>query len=699
MESLSAQSKKRVVISQSLTSASIFVWGLFFLLFPLLFLTQLTDVFVLPKELLLGLVTVVTLVFWAIRLFLTEKMSFRRTSFDVPVFLFGLAVLLSAIFAVDKFDALIAVAPILFAVIAFFVLTNVVRKENSVIFLTGALVVSAIVVAVWTAFAYFKVYPLGLTFTHATNFTPLGSSLEQAIYLLAVGAFTLYFAFPLFRGKSDARTVSFAVATVLIAAGFVITVMQMIQTPPVLLPLETGFQTAFAAISQDTGRVAQGFFFGSGYGTYATVFTRFKQPSFNAHQAIWTVPFANSSSYVLELLATSGLVGIVSLFFLFFRIAVNPSKKMNNPFFISLIVLALASFLIPFSFIEVALFFLIAALYVSTDALAHPHKYFDTEVRLVAFKKGLLSFTQSNATYESSRVMAIASGVVLVIIAGIFTYFGSIYTVANVYFQNSLVAAAQNNGTTTYRDEVQAISIFPYASDYYRIFSQTNIALANALGQNLAKNGKPTQDQQNTLYTLIQQAITTGKTATQIAPLSATNWQNLSSIYRSLIGFGQNADSFAILSAQQAVTLDPSNPQEYVALGGIYYQLGQYDNAIRQFQLAVNLNPSYANAYYNLGHAYEQKQDYQNALSAYQAVKSLVTTTTDQSQINNDIANVQNKLKNNQQSAQNTQTQAANSQLQVDNQAKTALPTQPTEVPLQGPTGKPTQTVTPTPKQ
>jgi tetratricopeptide (TPR) repeat protein len=102
------------------------------------------------------------------------------------------------------------------------------------------------------------------------------------------------------------------------------------------------------------------------------------------------------------------------------------------------------------------------------------------------------------------------------------------------------------------------------------------------------------------------------------------NWQNLSSIYRTLIGFGQNADSFAILANQQAIALDPNNPQEYINLGGVYYQLGQWDNAIRQFQIAIALKPDYANAYYNLGHALQEKGDLNNALVQYQTVKRLV---------------------------------------------------------------------------
>src|SRR4029079_18949613 len=127
-------------------------------------------------------------------------------------------------------------------------------------------------------------------------------------------------------------------------------------------------------------------------------------------------------------------------------------------------------------------------------------------------------------------------------------------------------------------------------------------------------------------YTLVQQSINGARQATTVSPNNSINWQNLSTIYRSLIGFGQNAESFAILAARQAVNLDSTNPQEYINLGGIYCQLGSWDNAIAAFQQAVNLKPDFPNAYYNLAHAQIQKGDLQNALTNLNAVKNLVAS-------------------------------------------------------------------------
>ncbi len=59
-------------------------------------------------------------------------------------------------------------------------------------------------------------------------------------------------------------------------------------------------------------------------------------------------------------------------------------------------------------------------------------------------------------------------------------------------------------------------------------------------------------------------------------------------------------------------------------LGGFYFSLGKYDQAIRFFQDAANLKPEYANAYYNLAAAYKEQKKYQEAYSALLNTLNLV---------------------------------------------------------------------------
>ena len=273
-------------------------------------------------------------------------------------------------------------------------------------------------------------------------------------------------------------------------------------------------------------------------------------------------------------------------------------------------------------------------------------------IRLLPFRlpilgvyQNMLNTTTPKEFVEFDMIYVLLEMVIIFLaIVGIIGYFSIPYVTSDLTFQKSLLAAAQNNGSLTYQLQAQAISNFQYRDGFYRVFSQTNLALANTLASQQSAGSTPSQTTQQNITTLIQQSINAARGAVTVAPQTYLNWQNLSSVYRGLIGFGQNAESFAIATAQQAIALDPNNPQEYIALGGIYYQMGQWDNAQSQFQIAVSLKPDYANSHYNLGHALEQKGDLQNALVQYQAVRTLVANDkTSLDQIDKEIAVLQGK--------------------------------------------------------
>ena len=416
-------------------------------------------------------------------------------------------------------------------------------------------------------------------------------------------------------------------------------------------------------------------------------------------------------------MATTGLLGIAVFIFLIYRVI----KEKN--YFLPLIIAIIASLFLPFSFTMVALFFVLLALFAIVCIHNNPQRFGEAEFSLVAFKRGFLAVTPENAHVQQNaterRISKIFPSIFLIIIAilvGVPLYFITRYTLSDFMFQQSLVAESQNNGLATYQLQTQAISMFPYRDVYYRAFSQTNLALANALASHQPKNATPSAQTQKDILTLIQQSINAGRAAVTVAPDTSFNWNNLSSIYRSLIGFGKNADQFTILTLNQAIALDPNNPQQYINLGGVYYQLGQYDNAIREFQIAISLKPDYANAYYNLGHAYEEKGDYTDALTTLNTVKQLVANNSSNTKLINSDIDALNKLiseKNNGQAVTPQQQQAASASAkenaataQQSNQQKIGvnepnnppLPTRNPQANIPGPSGiTTTPTVQPSP--
>jgi len=659
-------------LSSYLNKVSIFLLSLLFLAFPILITTITTDLFTLPKQILLAGVVLVSLSLFVIKMIIEGSVRLRRTIFDLPIILFALLVFLSSIFAVNRFDSLIAFVPFLFIVLAFFIIVNVVRSKNSVFLLITSLLLSGVFLSAISILSFFKIYLLPFPITQTQAFTPLGSLLDQAIILGLLLPIALYFVWPRNPSVENQTSANMAeklgltAVSIILLIGFLLTSYEIFNPPTpgqrlILLPFDTGFQTAMASISQDAQRLIAGFLFGSGLGTFTTDFTRFKQVAFNQNPTLWNLTFVRSSSFILELLATTGVLGVLSFVFLIIRAGktiIARSTEGGNPISISLIFAIIVLFVLPVGFTIQTLFFILLALFAVFQGLKNQEhrRFFDIELRLVALKKGLFNFESSPSSLhfpepssqnqkDASRILPYILGIIIFLIVGFLGFFSARYLLSDLEFQSSLVAASKNKGQETYQKQARAISIFPYRDGYYRIFSQTNLSLANSLAASQPKDSSPSAITQQNIYRLIQQSINAGRASTTLAPLTSLNWQNLSSIYRSLIGFGQNAESFAIATQQQATLLDPNNPQEYIILGGIYYQLGFWENAQNQFQIAVNLKPDFANSHYNLGHALENKNDLNNALAQYQVVKGLVGSDQNSlKQITSEIETLERKI-------------------------------------------------------
>ncbi len=686
-----------------LEKASIVILGLLFLLFPVLFTNLTTDFFVLPKQALLIFVTLTLFILYGIKSILSEKISIRRTPFDVPILVFLLVLFLSSLFSVARIDSFVNYVPVLFAGLSFFAIVYNVKNEKSLLVLIGSLLGGGVILSLVSIFSYFKVYVFPFDFTKAQVFSPSGSILDQALYLAFILPLGLYFLTPfIFRKKGkelnflkeSPKMIGFGVASLIVLAGLGISIYSLMKLQTlVMLPLNVGFQTALSAISQDSSRAIQALIFGSGFGEFLTVFTRFKQASFNT-SPLWTLTFVRSSSFILELLATTGLAGLISFLFIFYRLI------KERPLFIPLLIALGASFVLPLSFYTLALIFFLLGIYSALRGVADNRNYFDVEIELVALKKGFFAFALEESTKSARGNTRALSYIVFALIIAISLFFGFLsydYLSANITFEKSLVAASQNNGQQTYAYQNAALNTITgkYVDSYYRVFSQTNLALANALSASTPKGKQPDTQTTQTIYTLVQQSINAGRQATTLGPSNTLNWQNLAGIYRSLIGFGQNADSFAVLAQQQAVVLDPTNPQSYIALGGIYYQLKAWDNAQQQFQQAIALKPDFPNAYYNLGHVLQEKGDLKGALLQYQTVKQLIGNTNPDNlaKINQEIAAIEAQIGKAQTQTNATSGAKNETPLGVPTPS-TVLPTQNPPVKIPGPSGTPTPTPT-----
>lgn len=681
--------------------------GVLFFLFPLIYSSKFTDAFALPKQGLVLIIVSLSLILLAVRMVILSKVQIKSTPFDLPIFLFTLVTFASAIFAVNRYDALINFVPFLFAVLLYFVMVNTIKKRLAVIAVSLALVLGASISAVISILSYFQLYILPSPDVQFQSFTTMGTLLDQAMYFAFALPLAGYISWPYISRKlnrevkpqaepiridhkyQEPLAVVFGIAFVLILAGFGVSLFMLLTTSrPIILPFETGFQTALASISQDQGQVLKSFLLGSGFGTYVTDFTRFKPATFNLNETLWSFTFFRSSSFALEILATTGLLGLVSYLFIIYRFV------KERYLFIPVVLVFVASFILPFSFTVVFLLFALLGLFASLRALTNPRTYPDLEFYFVALKKGFLVAVPEGQNYHGehrtySRSLPLLVGAVILAFVGMIGFMAGRYFLSDLALQRSLIAFSENNAQRTYDEQVMAINLFPYRDTNHRVFSQLNLTLANSLASSQPQGQEVPQEIQQDILNLIQQSINSGRNAVTISPQTALNWNNLSSIYRSLINFGENADQFAVTTNQQAIALDPTNPQQYINLGGIFYQLGSFTDAQNQFQLAVQFKPDYANAYYNLGHALEEQGQLEQALAQYLTVRNLVSNDQQSlDQINQEISALQTRVQSTPQAAADVS--ASGDQEPIDvNQPENQLPERDPRATIPGP-GSPT---------
>lgn len=689
--------QRKKVISYIL-NISLFLLGIFLIFFPVVFTSISTNPIVLPKMTLLGIVVLLLLLLACVVIIVEKSVRIRRTSLDIPIILFLLAALLSAVFSVNRADALIGFFPFLFAGLIYFIITNIGKDKNSLLFLTSSLIFGGVLSSIIAILTFFKIYILPISATHTQNFSPLGSLLDQAIYLVLILGISIYSAWRLVRESKDSslninpqssknfmEILAFGTSGIIILMGTIVTIYSLFKIEkPLILPFETGFQTAFAEISLDTGRIAKGFLFGSGFGTYSVDFSRWKQAEFNQNQDLWNLTFFTSSSFALELLATTGVLGLSAFIFILIKSLKETKGSIQNNLLLSFLTLFIIVFVLPLGFVNQTLLFIILGLFAGYQGLKkqNSNRFFDIELQVVTLKKGLISIDAPTKN-EKSLILPSIFTIITISAFGVLGYFCINYIISDITFQKSLTSPAQNNASFIYENQAKSIARFPYRDGFYRVFSQTNLAIANALASQQAQEKSPNASVQDNITRLIQQSIDAARAATNLSPQNHLNWQNLASVYRSLIGFGQNAEEFAIRTSQQAIILNPKNPQGYISLGGIYYQLQQWDNAQNQFQIAISLKPDFANAYYNLGHALEQKGDLKNALVQYETVKRLVPNDNKSlDQITAEISALKDKIETNSNIASNANLTPEQQALNIDTPpAKLPTRTPPVQIP------------------
>lgn len=594
---------------------------------PLFYLPLTTDYFQFNKLVLFYLLTGLGLISWLIYSIATKTVRLTLSPALAPFLFLTAATVASTLFNKPvSLELWFNFSGIYLAGLIYFIFTSTIIQTATQMKTALLLISASITIAAVAA---------------ALNFPLAGSALNLVGLLISWLPATLVLALKI---RSGSKKIVYFLLSGLIISSLILNGYKMLpgqELQPLLLPKSAGWSIAVDTLKSKL-------FLGTGPGKFSESFSQFKPVSLNQNN-LWNVNFTVSSNAYLEILTTMGLAGLATLIWLIITINKlrqrQPGTRITSSqmaLLASLFTQIILGLFIPFTVVNWVLFFSCLSLLVVTQKSKLTTQVKDVILSLTAITLIEPGAPDPNQGQGWSRpilpwLVAIPATVVLILI---FFQLSKVYK-ADYYFQKSLIAAAANQGKETYDQQVKAIGLMPGVDRYRISYSNTNLALSNSLA---AKSDLSDQDRQ-TVATLIQQSIREARIATQLNPNKAFAWANLANVYKTLINFAQGADQYSQAAYVRAIQLDPANPGLRLSLGGLFYQMKNYGLAADRFTEAVQLKPNFANAYYNLSYAYQQQQKWLEAYQAMQQVVALVEPDSDDGiKVRNELNDLEKKL-------------------------------------------------------
>ena len=601
------------------------ILGIFIFLFPLFFLSTTPEYYTTNKFYFLCFTALALLFLSTISMLITKKFEWKKSSFDGPVLLFFLTLLVSLVIASPNkvsaaFNPTFGPTPIFFLIVIFYYLSSLLSPKK----IFSILNISVLIVAILSVTSLFQ--PLknaGLTaefaYLKSPYFTPAGGRVDLILLLLFMLVFwTIKIYSDIKKEKAELNRLWYPIVFFIV---YVISLGAALFS--IVKPLTTQFSFVLPTFKDSwfaSVEILKGFvtaFFGIGVDNYSSIFSFAKDISFNQSQ-LWSINAINfSRSTILHIFTTTGILGFLGFALLVLagfkdvKSIEKAEKEIVFPMFVFML------FVMLFSTPTLMLFFL-----------------FFLTLSYINYETTKNKFESERSVFNLSNLAPLYFGTVLILTLFIF---GSIYflirSYRSYYFANqSILELNKGNLSNAYNNQAKAIQTNKYNDGLRVNFSQTNLLVANTILQNARKRSEEKKEQQVTLTDnekqqisqAIQSSIQEAMAAVTLSPQKAAHLANLANIYTNLINLTQGADVWAISSYQRAINLDPRNPTYRLSLGSLYYILAQYPDSTNMFSQAIALKPDWANAHYNLAWSLYQQKNYQQAATEMQTVLNLL---------------------------------------------------------------------------
>lgn len=660
-------------------------------LVPVFFLPFTIEYFALNKLAVIFVATVLLILTFSIKFIRNSKNEFVKSPLDLPLGILAVVLIISTLFSRDMTSSIfggyvrwtgIATVLILFAY--YFISTGYIKTKEDISKILGTLGVSSAIATAWALLSYYGVSIPGIDVTKSAIFNPIGAQSNQALLagfgfitllglitnvnktykkvILAILASINFYYFILTGGiMAIAFVVAASLGVVLwvgpsrlrkeqailaALAGVMIAIILVVSLPATkqivinsnyIMEPKLSFQDSWIV----SAATIQSFpLFGTGPETFYADYTAFKPVRINMTD-MWNLRLDKPYNEFLNVLATTGVIGLVALLFLSAKVmkVVGAVRKSEDETPMTGLTTALlfglgVSFLFGyFTVVNGYLFFTILALTVAAHSMSASSGIAKVrDIRNANALNSIVSF-EGKADIDFARVIV---GAAFIAITGYISYIGVRSYIAEVYFAMGTRMASALDFQNGINYQVKAIRTNGSRSQYYNGLVGTYLRAAMIV----SSKENASEEDKKLAIDLLTEAIRTSTEVTEVInPLSAVNWETRAQVYSTLLGAAQNADQWAIAAYNEAIARDPNNPTLRMSLGNIYIASEQVANAATQFKTAADLKPDYANAHYNLGYALLDLNDIQGAVSELAVARATVPQDSE------DFAKVDKEIK------------------------------------------------------
>jgi tetratricopeptide (TPR) repeat protein len=595
------------------------------LVVPLFFLPFTADYFAFNKYYFIAVIGTLSLIAWCVRNLTRGKLHFTTSPALLPLIILVLANIASSVWQSSTQHVSLFGQTSLFFFLAIIYITVTSSQKNRFIVSSSifGLIISSSLLSLFTLLHYFgllaKILPFDILTSKYVN--PAGGVLPALSVtipvLIATTLFTTGVKNWILKSALFASVLLMIVSTVI---NISLLLPQNGQPVISILPSRAGW-----SIAVDTFKNWRTALLGTGPETYLTAFTRLRPAYLNLDKDLWTLRFSESGNFLFTLITTTGLLGALAFLFSFLRPLIVSLKQKDSIedkntyrfLFLSLFFVLLSFLVIPTGIVSLSMGVILLICLTLQEKIDNQKSVKDISFSLSANSSASPAYNDlpetAKVSVSTSFLPWLIAFFAVAILSAYWFFAGRMYLASVNYKEaNTLVQTDAYNAYLKYQKASELDTFNPY---YPQRLSQIYLSIADAY---LTKEN-PTAEEKASGADFAQRAIDAGKISAQLDPYNVTVWENLFTVYSTLIPYAQGSADLAISHALQAASVDSTNPAIYLRLGTLFYNLGDADQAIKFIDRARELKQNWELPYFNLSSIYKARKDYTRALQYAQA--------------------------------------------------------------------------------